>query len=105
MSEVFMYGVGKSLINENNDGSKSWLVAIAKAMGEAMGNQAAKLVGLANDLSAAAGDDSKAGAQKFSALSSEFQAQSQMFNIMSNTINTSLKSLGEGMTSVARKQG
>lgn len=83
-------------------GAESWLVALAKGLGEGLGKQAARMVGLANSMSAAAGDTSAEGAQRFSALSSQFQATSQLFSINSNAISTSLKAIGEGSTTLAR---
>jgi hypothetical protein len=41
---------------------------------------------------------------KFLIAQSEYQANMQMFNMMANMTATSLKSLGEGLTSIARKQ-
>ena len=42
--------------------------------------------------------------QEFSKAQSEFQANMQMFNMLANMTATSLKSIGEGLTSIARKQ-
>jgi hypothetical protein len=50
------------------------------------------------------GDAQKASRGEFMAAQSEFQANFQMFNMMANMTATSLKSLGEGLTSIARKQ-
>ena len=88
---------------------ESWMVAIAKAMGELMGKKAAKLVDLseriantnpAND-SPEAKQDAAAQMQK---LNAEFQATSQEFSLLQNTFSTSIKAIGEAMSSVARKQ-
>ena len=49
-------------------------------------------------------DADKASRGEFMAAQSEFQANFQMFNMMANMTATSLKSLGEGLTSIARKQ-
>ena len=49
-------------------------------------------------------DTKKASRGEFMAAQSEFQANFQMFNMMANMTATSLKSLGEGLTSIARKQ-
>jgi hypothetical protein len=100
-----------ALINQNSESegtggrSKSWLVAIAKALGGILGDKAAKLVELSKELEtlAAKGDD-KESARAFQETMTEFQAQSQLFNMISNTASTAIKSIGEGMTAVARKQ-
>ncbi|MCG7938721.1 MAG: hypothetical protein N0C88_07690 [Candidatus Thiodiazotropha lotti] len=49
-------------------------------------------------------DAQEASRGEFMAAQSEFQANFQMFNMMANMTATSLKSLGEGLTSIARKQ-
>lgn len=49
-------------------------------------------------------DKDKASRGEFMAAQAEFQANFQMFNMMANMTATSLKSLGEGLTSIARKQ-
>ncbi|MET0029783.1 MAG: hypothetical protein ABW101_19285 [Candidatus Thiodiazotropha sp.] len=41
---------------------------------------------------------------KFLMAQSQYQANMQMFNMIANMTATSLKSLGEGLTSIARKQ-
>ena len=49
-------------------------------------------------------DADEASRGEFMAAQSEFQANFQMLNMMANMTATSLKSLGEGLTSIARKQ-
>jgi hypothetical protein len=46
----------------------------------------------------------KAARDEFLMAQSQYQANMQMFNMMANMTATSLKSLGEGLTSIARKQ-
>ena len=46
----------------------------------------------------------EANRREFILAQSQFQANMQLFNMMANMTSTSLKSLGEGMTSIARKQ-
>jgi len=93
-----------------NDGAsgakgKSWLVAIAQAMGNALGTKAAKLVELSNKLDGLAGKtDSQQDAKAFQKTMAQFQAESQLFSMLSNAFSTAIKSIGEGMTSLARKQ-
>ena len=89
-------------------GARSWLQAIAQAMGEAMGNKAAKMVELSNKLKeqSTAGGDEKAqakAAKEMQATNAEFQAVSQEFKLLTDAFSTALKSLGEGMGSMARK--
>jgi len=104
--------------------SGNWLQAIAEAMGEALGRMASQLVQDANDvntLSANVASDannvssssgsSQSGAQaqqqadatKFQVAMSKLQADSQMFGILSNAFATSIKSIGDGMSTMAQK--
>lgn len=87
-------------------GGKSWLVAIAEAMGNALGTKAAKLVELSHKLDSLAGksSDDQQAAKEFQKTMAEFQAESQLFSMMSNAFSTAVKAIGEGMTSLARKQ-
>lgn len=94
--------------NEGASGAKgkSWLVAIAQAMGNALGTKAAKLVELSNKLDSLAGksSDDQQAAKEFQKTMAQFQAESQLFSMLSNAFSTAIKSIGEGMTSLARKQ-
>lgn len=87
-------------------GGKSWLVAIAQAMGNALGTKAAKLVELSKKLDSLAGSssDDQQAAKEFQKTMAQFQAESQLFSMMSNAFSTAVKSIGEGMTALARKQ-
>lgn len=91
----------------------SWLEAIARAMGNALGKLAAKLVNesqtLQDDVAHTPGEkasksEKTKAAEKFQADMAQFQADSQMFSILSNAFSTGLKSIGEGTVSMARKQ-
>jgi hypothetical protein len=91
-------------------GGGNWLLAIAKAMGNALGKQAAKLVSDSSKLETLAGqantgsDEAKQqNAMDFQRAQAEFQADSQMFGILSNAFSTAIKAIGEGMQSLARK--
>ncbi|MDT7837981.1 hypothetical protein [Aquabacterium sp. OR-4] len=87
---------------------ESWLVAIAKAMGSVMGDRAAKLVDLSQRMTqtktGGSSDAQQAAAKEMQTLNAEFQATTQEFNLLQNTMSTALKSIGEAMSSVARKQ-
>lgn len=87
--------------DKDSDGlGESWLVAIAKAMGKMLGQQAQHLVDLTNQMSQHTGKDD---AQVFQQLNAEFSAQSQMFGILSNSFSNSIKTIGDGLTTLARK--
>jgi len=87
--------------DKDSDGlGESWLVAIAKAMGKMLGQNAQHLVDLTNQMSQHTGKDD---AQVFQQLNAEFSAQSQMFGILSNSFSNSIKTIGDGLTTLARK--
>jgi|SRR5690606_38373 len=83
----------------SSSGSKSWLVAIAQALGQMLGEKAETMKGLVDKMNAA--EDS---GMEFNTALTEFQAESQMFSMLSNASSTAIKSIGEGLTSNARKQ-
>ena len=85
-------------------GGNSWLEAIAEAMGDALGQMAQKLVDESTSLQGLAGNADGSGAQQFQATMAKFQADSQMFSMLSNAFSNAIKSIGEGMTSMASKQ-
>lgn len=80
-------------------GSKSWLVAIAQALGTMLGEKAETMKGLVDKMNSA--DEN---GKEFNMALTEFQAESQMFSMLSNASSTAIKSIGEGLTSNARKQ-
>lgn len=105
---------GGSEAKENKKGG-SWIVALARALGQTAGKSAANLVQLSDKLqkagddkiAAAGGKDEKAkesAAVAYNEANVEFQGASQEFNMLMTTISTTLKSLGEAMSQVARKQ-
>lgn len=92
-------------------GKKSWLVALASALGNVLGDKAARLVELSHKLDQLGtreptGDTAKdqQNAREFQKTMAEFQAESQLFGMISQAASTAIKSIGEGMSSVARKQ-
>jgi hypothetical protein len=110
---------------EGKSGKGNWLVALAGALAEvqskflnaAMENMAIMRENAADsthsskdydkmsDSEKKADQDKKDEARdKFIQAQSEYQANMQMFNMIANMTATSLKSLGEGLTAIARKQ-
>jgi hypothetical protein len=91
-------------------GSGNWLVALAGALSEVQAkflNQAMENMDEMKSNTADKNDSKKEAAakrDKFLTAQSEYQANIQMFNMVANMTATSLKSLGEGLTSIARKQ-
>ncbi len=91
-----------------------WLQAIAKAMGNVLGDKAAEMVRLSNkmsELNEAKGQLSKddtqaneANAREFNQTMTQFQATSQEYSMLNNVFSTAIKQLGESLSAMARKQ-
>ncbi len=93
-------------------GASSWLVALAKALGEVAGDNAAKMVQLSNELTKLNDEgqglekgskEAEDNARKSVSLQSELNGVSKEFQQFMETINTVVKGIGDGLTSVARK--
>jgi uncharacterized phage infection (PIP) family protein YhgE len=90
----------------------SWLVALARALGEVAGDKAAKMVELANKLETL-NDESQglekgskaeeANAKESTATQNELNGVSKEFQQFMEMINNVVKGIGDGLTSVARK--
>ncbi|MDT9000934.1 hypothetical protein RQP53_16780 [Paucibacter sp. APW11] len=124
---------------DGSDGSggapagKGWLQAIARAMGEHLGDKAAEMVSLSEQMTAldkesagttkavadagakldqggkggalaGAQSQDQANARKFNQLMTQFQATSQEYGMLNNTYSSAIKALGEALSSMARKQ-
>ena len=96
-------GSGSSTGGTSGAGS-NWMEAIAKAMGEALGQLSQKVVDESQELNSLAGNNSSSGAQQFQSVMAEFQADSQTLSMLSNAFATAIKSIGEGMQTMASKQ-
>jgi hypothetical protein len=81
-------------------GSESWLVAIAKAMGGIAGKHANQMDNLSKQMDAASGGKNP---EEFTKIQSEFQAESQMFGMLQSAFSNALKSIGEGLKTMASK--
>jgi hypothetical protein len=95
----------------------SWLVALARALGEVAGDKAAKMVELGNKLETLGEegnklesgkdgketDAQKANARESVTTQSELNGVSKEFQQFMETLNTVVKGIGDGLTSVARK--
>lgn len=86
----------------NGQGGKgNWLMVLAKALGEASGKHLKNMVELGEKMGAM---DSEENPEAFAQTQAEFQAASQIFKMFQESISTMIKSIGEGMSTVARKQ-
>ena len=81
----------------------SWLEALAKAMGNTLGQKAAKMVELGDKIAQTAGGEGKEAAKSNTEATMEMQATGQMFNLMQNAFSSAIKSIGEGLSQAARK--
>jgi len=97
-------GSGSSNGSAGGAAGNNWMEAIARAMGEALGELSQKVVDESNELSSEAGNSSSSGAQQFQSTMAEFQADSQTLSMLSNAFATAIKSIGEGMQTMASKQ-
>ena len=82
-------------------GSGNWLVDLAKALGRASGNHLEDVIELGKDLGEI---DAKEDPAAFAEKQAEFQAANQIFKMFQEAISTLIKSIGEGITTMARKQ-
>ena len=91
----------------------SWLMAIAKAMGEVLGEKASKMVELSGKISDAAdaqksaGKDQKAqqeAAADMTKAQTEMQGVSQEYKLPTETFSTVIKGIGESLSTMGRKQ-
>jgi len=82
-------------------GRGNWLAVLARALGATAGQHLKKMVELGEKMG---GLDSKENPEEFAKIQAEFQAEAQIFKMFQEAIGTMVKSIGEGMSSVARKQ-
>lgn len=79
---------------------KGWLVAIAEALGKMADALGEKIEKQAAKLDAAIRADQKDTTE----MNAKMQAMTQQMNMLMNAISTIIKTIGEGNTSLARKQ-
>ncbi|WP_129137011.1 hypothetical protein [Luteimonas sp. YGD11-2] len=91
LSKITMGGDGAS------NGETSWLHAIAKALGEKVGELAESMVKNADKVGSK-------NEKEATAASAQLTADSQLFSMYMNALSTVLKSIGEGNVAMARKQ-
>ena len=95
--------------SEGSSDGMSWLVALAEALGnkagEHLGN-AAKLATEINNLDTSGGseEDQAQAAQEMTKLQAKMSAEAQMGNMIMNAASTVVKTIGEALSAMARKQ-
>jgi len=82
-------------------GGESFLVKLAMAMGQAVDKKMDDMLDIAKDIDNA---KSKKDESKITEMSAKMTAYGQEASIMSNALNTSLKTIGEAISGIARKQ-
>ena len=86
-------------------GSGNWLIALAKGLAEAQDKFLSTAMNAKDKMVANAEYDSGSGSKsEFLDAQATYQAAIQMFTMLANVTATSLKSIGEGCTAIARKQ-
>ena len=80
----------------------NWLVALAGSLAKTQGTFLKAALESQETMNGIAGKEGKE--QEFLDAQAEYQANMQMFTMMANMTATTLKSLGEGLTAIARKQ-
>lgn len=81
----------------------SWLEALARALGEVAGEKAGKMVELSNKLTELSGKDDKKSAKEMTAVSQELSGVSKIFQVLQDAANTTIKGIGDGLATAARK--
>lgn len=102
MKQAAMNELESASEGSGGEGSnKNWLVVLARALGSAAGKHLKSMIELGEKMGAI---DSTEDPEKFAQTQSEFQAASQIFKMFQEVIGTLIKSIGEGLSTVARKQ-
>lgn len=88
-------------------GSKSWFVALMKALGEVQNQQAAKVEKLSKEVSDAlgAGDDSAGSKQAQFDKMEEFKAEAKIQEVFANCVKSIADSIGRALGTAAQPNG
>ncbi len=84
-------------------GSRNFFEVLAEALGTQVGQRAAQMLDAKTTMEKSGGD-SQEDAQEFMKAQSEFQVQSQMFKIVNDMASNIIKTVGEALDTMARKQ-
>ena len=93
---------GKSGVKKGVGGS--WFEALAAALGGILGERVMALVDAKNRMTENYSSDAKQQSKEYMEAMTDFQVQSQLFGMESQAVSTAIKSIGEGLTQIARKQ-
>jgi len=82
----------------------NWLEKLAEGMAEIQNKWLTKADTAQEDMNKMAGKDDTTSRDAFAKAQSQYTAAMQMFSMVAAATSTSLKSLGEGLPGIARKQ-
>jgi hypothetical protein len=94
MNPLAMIAIAPSMGNKSDSKNSSWFDAMAQAWGETLDSQASKIESMSAELSN--GNDKPA---TITALS----AEAMKMGFLSNSSHSSLQSVGDGLSTMARK--
>ncbi|MEW8406310.1 MAG: hypothetical protein AB2688_16390 [Candidatus Thiodiazotropha taylori] len=81
----------------------NWLVALAKSMAKIQSQHLNKMLDAQKEMQENVGE-SEESRENFIDAQGRFQAESKLFGMASEATATALKSIGDGLSSIARKQ-
>ena len=84
-------------------GGDNWLVALAKAMASIQSDHLNKMLDASKEMQDNVGE-SKESREAFIEAQGKFQAESKLFGMASEATANALKTIGDGLSSIARKQ-
>ena len=87
----------------NGNAGEHWLSILARALGKASGKHLEAMLELGDQMGKV-GDIDEGNQAEFAEMQADFQAQSQIFKMFQESISTMLKSIGDGMSAVGRRQ-
>ncbi|NLB58198.1 MAG: hypothetical protein GX805_06980 [Gammaproteobacteria bacterium] len=93
---------GKSGVAKGTGGS--WFEVLAQALGGMLGDRVMALVDAKNRMVENYSDSADQQSKEYMEAMTDFQVQSQLFGMESQMSSTAIKSIGEGLISIARKQ-
>ncbi|TYT25904.1 hypothetical protein FZO89_06355 [Luteimonas viscosa] len=81
----------------------SWFEALAAGLGKILAARAGKMIEAQQTMERTYDSDAKQQSEEYMAAMTDFQVQSQIFSQTAQAVSTAIKSVGEGLAQVARK--
>jgi len=99
---------GRPTGNEDEEGGQvgagNWLVALARSLAEIQSKFLDEALKQSNVMAGQAGNAGEGKSAKFLEAQALYTANMQLFNIFSQQVSTSIKTIGESLSAIARKQ-